>query len=572
MRVVAVGLDAMERTLVEALMADGALPNLAAIRNRAVRCHLQNTVEYRSELPYTQFLTGKGGSANGYWTTVAFDPSTYDVATTGALDAKPFYALGQGTKVVQFDVPHSVLADDVDGIQITGWGCHSPQYPRAARPAGMLREIDARFGPHPAWGNDSEPGWYEPDYIEALTEALRVGAHRRIDVLEWLQRRVPDWDLLLTVMSEPHSAGHHLWHGIDVDHPLHHAATAELARQRLLDTYAAVDDAIGRLDRSLPDDVALMVFALHGMQPNENDLPSLVLLPELLHRLWKGRPLLRDGEQSTWAADGYEPLVPERHQRWIAYMQAAFAGRFRDDPVHRLRTLVPGPLVDLARRATGRFVPPPVGVLGWPVPPETDLSIEEIRQWREHLRWQVPTWYRRHWPTMPAFVLPTFSDAHVRINLAGRERDGIVPREQYRAVGEQVIDIVRRCRDPRTGEPVLEDALWTHGDDPFDPGAPDADLVLFWRRPVDALEHPDAGTVGPFPFMRTGEHSSAGFAYLAAPGLAPTDLGERSALDVTPTIVELLGHQPPADMAGASLLGATAPLATTSAGGGGAGT
>jgi hypothetical protein len=106
-------------------------------------------------------------------------------------------------------------------------------------------------------------------------------------------------------------------------------------------------------------------------------------------------------------ADGYEPIVPPRHERWIAFMQDTFAGRFRDDPVHRMRTLVPGPLLDLARRATGRFVPPPVGRLGWPVPPETDLPIEEIRQWREHLRWQVPTWYRRHWPSMPAFVLPT---------------------------------------------------------------------------------------------------------------------------------------------------------------------
>ena len=555
MRVVAIGLDAMERTLVEPLVAAGALPNLAAVRQRAMSCHLRNTVAYRSELPYTQFLTGREGAVNRYWSTISFDPATYAVATVGALDAKPFYALGSETKVIQFDVPHSVLADDVDGIQITGWGCHSPQYPRAARPAGMLREIDARFGPHPAWGNDSEPGWYEPDYLDGLTTALRVGAHRRVDALNWLQRRLPDWDLMLTVMSEPHSAGHHMWHGIDDEHPLHHAPIAPLAHRRLLETYAVVDEALGRLVRDVPDDAALVVFALHGMQANWNDLPSLVLLPELLHRLWRGRPLLRDLGREGWRDRGCPPLAPRPHQRWLTAMQDAFVGGFRDDPIHRLRTMTPAPLLDLARRATGRFVPPPVGVLGWPVPPETDLSIEEIRRWSEHLRWQVPTWYRRHWPSMPAFVLPTFSDAHVRINVRGRERSGIVPPERYRAVGEEVIDIVSRCRDPRTGEPVLEDVLWTHGrGDPFDPEAPDADLVLFWRRPIDAFEHPDVGLVGPFPFPRTGEHSSNGFAYVVAPGLEPTCLGERSALDVTPTILELLGHRPPVDMAGTSLL------------------
>jgi predicted AlkP superfamily phosphohydrolase/phosphomutase len=555
MRVAAIGLDAMESTLVERLMADGSLPNLRAIRDRAVRSNLRNTREYRSELPFTQLLTGKGGAANRYWTTVSFDPANYEVAAVGALEARPFYALGPGTKVIQFDVPHSVLADDVDGIQITGWGCHSPQYPRAARPMGMLREIDARFGAHPAWGNDSEPGWYEPDYIEALTEALKVGAQRRVDVLSWLQQRLPDWDLLFTVMSEPHPAGHQMWHGIGVGHPLHTAATAELAAARLVEIYRTVDLAVGRLVDGLPSDSAVVVFALNGMQPNVNELPSLVLLPELLHRLWRGRPLLRDGDQARWAAGGYEPVVPPRHRRWLAQMQAAFEGRLSDDPIQWIRRRTPERLLRVAYWAAGRSVPP-VGELGWPVPPETELPIEQIRLPRDYLRWQVPTWYRRHWPAMPAFVLPTFSDAHVRINVQGRERDGIVPPDRYRAVGEEVIDIVRRCRDPHTGEPVLEDALWTHDDgDPFDPDAPDADLVLWWRRPVDALEHPEVGLVGPFPFVRTGEHSSNGFAFVTAPGLEPADLGVRSALDVTPTILDLLGQRRDTSMPGTSLVG-----------------
>ena len=560
MRVVAVGLDAMEHTLVEPLMAAGVLPNLQAMRDRAVRCELRNTREYRSELPNTQLITGRGGATNRYWTTMSFDPSTYEVATVGSLDSPPFYALGPGTKVIQFDVPHSVLAEDVDGIQVTAWGCHSPQYPRAARPAGLLREIDARFGPHPAWGNDSEPGWYEPDYIERLTEALKVGAERRVDVVNWLQAQLPDWDLLFTMMSEPHSAGHHMWHGVSVDHPLHTAATAEAAAAQLIDVYRTVDRAVGRLVAGLPPDVAVVIFALNGMQPNVNDLPSLVLLPELLHRVWRGRGLLRDGDQSAWRAGGYAPLSPPRHRRWLAEMQDAFDGRFTDDPTHWLRRRLPGPMLSLVRRATGRTVPP-VGDLGWPIPPETELSIDEISQRREHLRWQVPTWYRRHWPAMPAFVLPTFSDAHVRINVEGRERDGIVPRDRYRAAGEQVIDIVRQCRDPRTGEAVLEDALWTHrGDDPFDPTAPDADLVLFWRRPVDALEHPDVGIVGPFPFVRTGEHSSNGFAFVTAPGLPPGDLGRRPAIDVTPTILHLLGQAPRSAVEGMSLLAAEPAL------------
>ena len=44
MRVAAIGLDAMESTLVERLMAEGSLPNLRAIRDRAVRAEHQKAV------------------------------------------------------------------------------------------------------------------------------------------------------------------------------------------------------------------------------------------------------------------------------------------------------------------------------------------------------------------------------------------------------------------------------------------------------------------------------------------------------------------------------------------------
>lgn len=551
-RVAAVGLDAMEWGLVERMLERGDLPNLAELRERSRTCTLKNTVEFRSELPYTQFLTGKTPAANGYWSTVAFDPRSYDAWCDGAADRRPFFALGDAKKVIQFDVPHSVLADDVDGVQITGWGCHSPQYPRAARPAGMLRQIDERFGAHPAWGNDSEPGWYEPDYLDALCEALEVGAERRVDASLWLQEQVPDWDLFLTVMSEPHSAGHHLWHGVEPSHPCH-GVDGEAARERIEAVYRAVDAAVGRLVEGLPADTALVVFALHGMQPNENDVPSLVLLPELIHRLHHGRPLLRDGDEQAWRADGFPPLSPARHQRWIAFMQDAFVGGFRADPTHALRRLLPPRLVDLARRATGRFVPPPVGVLGWPVPEETTLTVEEIRELREHLRWQSPMWYRRFWARQPYFALPTFSDGHVRLNVAGREASGIVAPEDFRAVGEQLIEELRRCRNPRTGHEVLEDVIWTRSD-PMDTDAPAPDFVLLWREPMDALEHPTVGTVGPYPFMRTGEHSSNGFAFVSGPGIAPGSIGQRSAFDVPPTIMDLLGAEPPADIQGDSLL------------------
>ena len=561
-RLAAIGLDAMEWTLMERLLDEGALPNLAELRGKSAVCRLDNVVAYRSELPWTLFLTGRRPSENRYWSTVEFDPATYETAVVGALPAHPFFAV-PGVKTVAFDVPHTVPSTDVDGVQVLAWGAHSPQYPRASVPAGLLREIDEIFGPHPAFDNDYDGSWYVPGFLDKLAEALLTGASRRLDVVEWLRERVPDWDLLITVMSEPHSGGHHFWHGVDPTHPLAATATAPQAREHLLRVYKAVDAAVGRFAAGLPDDTNLVVFAVHGMQTNTNDLPSLALLPELLHRLHFGRSLLAGMRPKAWRRGGTRPIEPDPVNGWITLMCRQFA----DGPFERLERDVsgrlPGPVVDalarLKRRLTGRPDPRPPSELRDRIPPETDLTLEEVLDLRQSLAWQIPTWYSRFWPQMRAFALPTFSDAHVRINLAGRERDGVVPVDDYERACDEVEAAVRACTDPRTGRPAVADVLRVRADDPMDPHGPDGDLVVLWSGAIDAIEHPEAGLVGPFPFNRTGEHSSNGFAFFSGPGIQPADLGTRSAYDLTPTLVSLLGRTPAADLAGTSIL---APLRT----------
>ena len=107
------------------------------------------------------------------------------------------------------------MAIEAPGVQVTAWGGHDPGYPRASRPAGLLHEIEERFGPHPAFDNDYEIVWHRPQAIDALADALVVGTHRRADIARFLQERQPDWQLMVTVLSEPHSANEAFWHGVD---------------------------------------------------------------------------------------------------------------------------------------------------------------------------------------------------------------------------------------------------------------------------------------------------------------------------------------------------------------------
>jgi hypothetical protein len=115
--------------------------------------------------------------------------------------------------------------------------------------------------------------------------------------------------------------------------------------------------------------------------------------------------------------------------------------------------------------------------------------------------------------------------------------------------------MLRECRHPGTDEPVVDsiERAWTR--DPLALTGSEADLIVVWRGVVAALEHPRLGLIGPVPLRRTGGHTGKhGMAYVVAPGLEPGDHGVRSAFDVVPTMVRLLGNQPSAHLSGTSLL------------------
>jgi predicted AlkP superfamily phosphohydrolase/phosphomutase len=156
---------------------------------------------------------------------------------------------------------------------------------------------------------------------------------------------------------------------------------------------------------------------------------------------------------------------------------------------------------------------------------------------------------------MPAFALPSFYDGRIRLNLRGRERDGMIEPSRYHEVCEEIASLLRECRNPRTGEPAVEVIERADTREPLALAGSEADLIVVWRGVVTAIEHPRLGLVGPVPLRRTGGHTGRyGVAYVVAPGLDPGDRGVRSAFDVVPTIVELLGDRPPAYMSGESLL------------------
>jgi hypothetical protein len=411
-----------------------------------------------------------------------------------------------------------------------------------------LREFDARFGVHPGF-ETYDCGWHDPKRLDRFTGACVTGARRRADIAVELMDRFPDWDLFLAVMSESHMASEIMWHAVDTGHPL--AAYEPGARARLERVFRAIDDAVGRVIAKAPEDAAIVIFSLDGMRPSPGDLPSIALLPELMHRRHFGTPKLRDVDVDEWRRAGCPPLVPRRGRPWRLDVNERLV-----DPPHRswIRRL---PGYDAARvSAPGRLALKyrkgmEIGVLGIPIPPESTADPETLDAVPDSADGFLFIGnYREHRHAMRSFALPTFGGAYVRINLAGRERHGMVPLDEFDAECRAVEEFIGACRDVRTGEPAALRIDRLGSGDPRDPnGDRYGDLLVEWSRPIDAMEHPEVGVVGPLPLNRTGAHSDRGFAWVSADGLTPRDLPMHSVLDLPPTIVRLLGDDaklPPA--------------------------
>jgi hypothetical protein len=316
--------------------------------------------------------------------------------------------------------------------------------------------------------------------------------------------------------------------------------------------YRAVDDAVGRLVAGFPADTTVVAFSMHGTSANVADVTSMVLLPELLFRLQT------DGTRlGTRAGSGPigPPIVPDGG--WTPAVQRQFGAA---PWLQRARGGARARLGRLLSRARPEVEPDGmIGALGHPIPGETALTPEQIGVPRSSVDWQVAMRYRDVWPQLEAFALPTFYDGRIRVNLEGRERDGVVPMHRYAEVCDRLEADLRACTDPHSGEGLVDRVDRLRHDDPMAKDGPDADLLVVWARATDVLDHPRVGRIGPVPYRRTGGHSQRGFAFVSGPGIEAVDLGVRPVLDLPATVAELLGRSGP-ELEGRSFLhGASSP-------------
>lgn len=511
-RVLMIGLDGFELSIAERLRAEGRLPNLARLGDGAARVLLEHGAARRTGLAWEHVSSGLSPQDAGVWSAVDFDTDSYEVRQRMA--PLPPFAATLDCRTVVFDAPYFDLhgAPGVEGL--VSWGAHDPGIAPACRPDGLLDEALARFGPYPATQWIYGMVWQSAEATAAMGEGLVRAVELRSAVAQWLfAERLPEWQLGYLVVSEFHSVSEACWHGVDPSHPLHALPSAAPARAAVDGVYEAVDRMIGELAALFPD-ARLVLFNLHGMGANGSDAMGMVLLPELLHRHAFGSARLRVPARAEAAG---VPIIPATSDWSTEVDRALPLALRRKGPVRRrvdaLRSFAGG------RGGGGRA---------------DAASID----------WMPAARYRRYWPRMRAFALPAYYDGQIRINLQGRENRGIVAPRDYDLVCDEIETLVRECRDALTGQPVVAEVERAPRPDRTRASS-EADLLIVWKGAPLGIVHPRLGTIGPVPYRRTGGHTGgAGFAHVIGEGVRSGCHGVRSAFDVVPTVVDMLGGSP----------------------------
>jgi predicted AlkP superfamily phosphohydrolase/phosphomutase len=503
--VLMIGLDAAEITLLRQWMADGLLPNLAGLQGRGVLLELQSTAHWLVGAPWPGFYASSTPEHFGMYHYLVWRPEKMAGERPGPawMPLEPFWRHlpASGRHVIAVDVPLCYAPQDFDGIEVSGWATHELLQKPGSSPPGLLDEIRRDFGNAPF----DEESSHELSATECI--AVRdqcVETARRVGELGRSLMRKHPWDLAIVCFSSTHRGGHLLW-----DRHIRKGRTTDAQRDlianALRDIYVACDTAVGRLVEAAGDETAVMVFSLHGMGPN-ND--RTCLLPEMLARILAG---------------GGSDDRPARRTRLD----------------ERLRNLVPGELRARIKHRLPQFI-------------QDKLTLH----WRSS---------GLDWSRTEAFVAFCDLDGYIRINLRGRERDGIVPVARYLPLCERIADGLRTFRDADTGEPLVSEigfAEQIFADGPMRQHLPD--IIVRWNPAAAALHrHVDSDsfgsiawpTPGRHPLGRTGNHRRLGFLIGAGGPFADLqNAGEAHVMDLAPTALDLLGVRRPASFQGRSLL------------------
>ena len=469
---------------------EGRLPAFAQLRTRGHWLPLETPALQWEGATYFTLYSGKDANEHGIY--FPFQWSAADQRVRSQDDYPIPEAVWErlaksGKRSLVIDPYEGKSPKAMEGKALCGWQFkHKVTLRRWSAPQGLDRQLERRFG-GPSLVEEVY-GRPSVPYLTRMRDRLLAAPKRAADLAAALLAE-ERFDLVWITLSSSHIAGH--WFLDPSRLPQDYSDSHMKAKidGTLGDAYAAVDQALAGILASLPPEADLMVIAPSSMAASTS---RTHLLPGMLQAVLSGKGV----ERSATKAGG--------------------------SSLWRLRAALPSDL----RAWVARILPD-----HWAMQLTARLEMRGV-----------------DWTKTRAFMVPSGDCGYLRLNLSGRERDGIVDPKDADQVLNQIASGLLTFRDPDGGpavkhvEPVSRSVKERTLSNPF------PDLIVHWsdRLPphlagVSSPQFGDVPSAG-WGSGRTGEHRDEAWA-LVIPGSSnmKTPVKPPHIMDIAPTVCAALG-------------------------------
>ncbi|EFW92886.1 type I phosphodiesterase/nucleotide pyrophosphatase [Haladaptatus paucihalophilus DX253] len=496
LRTLVLGLDGACPPILEPLFSAGALPNLRSIFDGGVSGPLESQLPPWTPSAWPSLFTGVNPGKHGVFSFLDYEGYDWSVVDGSDVRAVPVWEhlSRHGFSSVVVNVPVTHPPREFDGALVPGY--MAPDSP-ACHPPDLLSDIreeieDYRVYPETTDLSPEEAAAEYRDVVEMRGEAFRLLADRFDPDFGFLQFQQTD-----TVF---------------------HEFPGE--RETVRAVYEAVDEQVGEvLDATDPDTV--LVVSDHGMGEMTGT------------GFYVNEFLAKHGYVDvSQGGDGMPSWVPTRESR---LRNGDADGDDADDPNLLRRVTALAAKCGLTTTRAGKL-----------------LSAVGLRDFAsEHVPAGVVRASGRQvdFPASTAYMRARI-ECGVRINLAGRDPNGVVPPERYEALRTELISLLEGVETP-DGEPLFEDVARREAY--FD--GPEADRAVDIVTVPSDFDHFLSAELSGDEFAAPGQpwnHKRNGVVAMAGDGI-DGPLGDAHIFDVTPTVLALFGVPTSTEMDGEAL-------------------
>jgi predicted AlkP superfamily phosphohydrolase/phosphomutase len=497
-RVAVFGLDGVTFDLIQPWLDEGRLPNLSRLFQAGAHGRLRSTIPPVSASAWASFTTGTNPGQHGLVDFTYPEPAGYDIQiTNGRTRAVP--ALWElvnafGGKAGVVSMPMTYPPQPLDGFMLCSFLTPDAQS-EYTYPPSLKAEVTQAAGPFPLHMSEKGRGQDPAIFVRAVKK-MEIDRARAVNYL--LQNQ--PWDLFMYVFETTDNLQHEVWHLLDPDHPLHDPEMAQRVVPEILDYYETVDGLLGDMLALLPQDVLVVILSDHGFGP--------------FHKFF---------HINNWlAANG-----------WLQFKQTP---------------------VSLGKRLAFKLGATPINALKWVTRFRLSGLRKNVKRGRGGgtLRKFFLSFNDVDWAKTKAFSVGNFGQVY--LNVAGEREHGIVGKDAYEDLRDEIAAAALAYRDPQDGSQVVSTVY--KREDVFQGVSASRlpDLVLHTDRArYVSFGHADFGSnkiIEPST-GQTGHHHMVGITALKGPGVrSGLVLPEASLLDLAPTILHYMGLPVPSYMDG----------------------